>query len=110
MKIDLRKDQHVVIAEPHGDVDGKTASDNQEQIIELLLPQARVVIDFSAIAFMSSTGLRTMLLIYRQAKTSGVRLALANVNKDIRASMSATGFLTFFLVLDGVQASVDAVR
>jgi anti-sigma B factor antagonist len=110
MQIDLRKELDVVIVEPHGDVDGKTASVFQEQILALLLPQARIVIDFTGVSFMSSTGLRTMLLIYRQAKTSGVRLALANVNKDIRGSMSATGFLSFFLVLDSVQDSVEAVK
>ena len=110
MQIELRKESGVVIAEPHGDVDGQTASIFQEQILALLLPQARIVIDFAGVAFMSSTGLRTMLLIYRQAKTSGVRLALANVNKDIRGSMSATGFLSFFHVRDSVQDSVEALR
>ena len=56
---------------------------------------------------MSSAGLRSMLLIYREAKSRGAKVVLAEVNKDIRGSMSATGFLSFFVVRDSVQ---DAMK
>ena len=47
---------------------------------------------------MSSAGLRSMLLIYRAAKAKDAKVVLAGINKDIRSSMSATGFLTFFVL------------
>jgi hypothetical protein len=33
-------------------------------------------------------------------------VVLTGVNNDIRASMSATGFLAFFVVVDGVQDAI----
>ena len=46
----------------------------------------------------------------REAKAKDARVVLAEVNKDIRNSMSATGFLSFFTVSDtlrdGIQAAV----
>ena len=58
---------------------------------------------------MSSSGLRSMLLIYRQAKAQGVKLVLAGVNKDIRGSMSATGFLSFFVLSESFEDAMKAV-
>jgi anti-sigma B factor antagonist len=107
MQVDVRDDGGIVLIEPAGDIDGKTAPDFQEQMLAQVQPGARIVLSLARVPFMSSAGLRAMLLIYREAKAKDARLVLAEVNKDIRNSMSATGFLSFFVVRDSVQ---DAKR
>lgn len=107
MQVDVRDDGGIVLIEPMGDIDGKTAPDFQEQLLARVRPGARIVLSLARVPFMSSAGLRSMLLIYREAKAKDARLVLAEVNKDIRNSMSATGFLSFFVVRDSVQ---DATR
>ena len=107
MQVDVRDDGGIVLIEPVGDIDGKTAPDFQEQLLARVRPGARIVLSLARVPFMSSAGLRSMLLIYREAKAKDARLVLAEVNKDIRNSMSATGFLSFFVVRDSVQ---DATR
>ena len=107
MQVDARDDGGIVLIEPVGDIDGKTAPDFQEQLLARVQPGARIVLSLARVPFMSSAGLRSMLLIYREAKAKDARLVLAEVNKDIRNSMSATGFLSFFVVCDSVQ---DATR
>jgi hypothetical protein len=49
-----------------------------------------------------------MLLIYREAKSKKATVVLSEVNKDIRNSMSATGFLSFFVVSDSLQDAMQA--
>ena len=99
----------VLLVEPVGDIDGKTAPDFQEQVVSQIQPSGRMVINLEQVAFMSSAGLRAMLLVYREAKTRNAKLALAGVNKDIRNSMAATGFLAFFVVSDNVAEAIKAV-
>lgn len=103
MQVDVRDDGGIVLIEPAGDIDGKTAPDFQDQVLVRVQPGARIVLNLARVPFMSSAGLRSMLLIYREAKSKGAKVVLAQVNKDIRGSMSATGFLSFFVVCDSVQ-------
>lgn len=109
MEFAVRKDGEIVVVEPTGDIDGKTAPEFQDKMLQLIQPGARIVLNLSGVAFMSSSGLRSMLLIYRQAKAQGVKLVLAGVNKDIRGSMSATGFLSFFVLCESFEDAMKAV-
>ena len=108
MQVDVRTDGDTTIVEPVGDIDGKTAPDFQEKLLGLMQPHAHLVLNFARVPFMSSAGLRSMLLLYREAKAKEAQVVLAQVNKDIRNSMSATGFLSFFTVRDTVQAGLQA--
>ncbi len=109
MQIDVREDSGVVFVEPVGDVDGKTAPELLDAVTNLIKPKARIVLNMGRIAFMSSAGLRSMLLIYQQAKAKDAKVVLTGVNIDIRKSMSATGFLAFFVVADTVQDAISRV-
>jgi anti-sigma B factor antagonist len=106
MQVDVRDDRGVVFIEPAGDIDGKTASEFENKVLGLVQPGARIVVNFERVAFVSSAGLRSLLLIYREAKSKAAKVVLTKVNNDIRGSMSATGFLTFFVVRDSVQDDI----
>ena len=109
MQVDVREDSGIVLVEPVGDIDGKTAPEFQDKVLGLVQPQARILLSLERVAFMSSAGLRSMLLIYREAKSKNAKVVLAEINKDIRNSMSATGFLSFFAVCDSVQDGIQAL-
>lgn len=109
MEVHVSGEAGIVLIEPAGDIDGKTAPQFQEQVVGRMKAGVRMVINMEQVAFMSSAGLRAMLLVYREAKALGAKLALSGVNKDIRNSMSATGFLTFFVVCDSVADGINAV-
>ena len=107
MQVDIRDDGAIVFIEPAGDIDGKTAPEFHDAVLKQVLPHARIVLNMERVAFMSSAGLRSMLLIYREAKSKDAKIVLAGVNDDIRKSMSATGFLAFFVVADTVQDAIS---
>jgi len=109
MQIDIREDGGVALVEPVGDIDGKTAPEFLDTVLNLLKPKSRAVLNMGGVAFMSSAGLRSMLLIYQQAKSKDAKVVLAGVNSNILKSMSATGFLTFFAVADTVQDAMARV-
>ena len=102
MQVDVCDDGGIVFIEPVGDIDGKTAPEFQDRVLGLVQPLARIVLNLKQVAFMSSAGLRSVLLIYREAKSKNAKVVLVDVNNDIRGSMSATGFLPFFILCDSV--------
>lgn len=103
MQVDVSKDGAITLVEPVGDIDGKSAPDFQEEVLAQVQAETRMLLNLERVPFMSSAGLRAMLLIYREAKARKAKVVLAGINRDIRNSMSATGFLAFFVVCDSVQ-------
>jgi anti-anti-sigma factor len=93
-----------------GDLDSGTAPRTQGGLEELLPDNGTAVLDLSGMSYMSSAGLRVLLLAHRQAKRTGVSLMLAGIPDGVRQTMSATGFLEFFVCLDSVDAVADAVE
>jgi anti-sigma B factor antagonist len=99
-------DEHVIVS-VNGDLDGRTAPVAQQQIVPLIPDGGRIVLDMSSVPYMSSAGLRMMLLLYRQATAKDARIALAGLSEEIRDTMDATGFLDFFVVSDDVDSAVE---
>ncbi|MBP1466975.1 STAS domain-containing protein [Candidatus Chloroploca sp. M-50] len=109
MEITITTRNQLTLATLVGELDGKTAPTAQERIVPLCQGGSRVLLDMSQVTYMSSAGLRLMLLLYRQATGTGATLALAGLSEDLQDTMSATGFLTYFTVYDTVEAAEAAL-
>ena len=77
MQMDVHNEGDIVLVELVGDIDGKTAPEFQARVLDLVKPLSRIVVSLERVAFMSSAGLRAMLLIYRQAKSKDAKVVLA---------------------------------
>jgi anti-sigma B factor antagonist len=93
-----------------GTIDGGSAPAAQAAILPLLAPGCRLVIDLGGVDFMSSAGLRLMLLIFRQVASAGGKVAMIGLSDDIRDTMSLTGFLDFFTTADSMDGALLAMR
>ena len=109
MEVEKHMQGPVTVIALDGELDSRTAPKVHEQFGDLVPPNGLVLIDLSRTSYMSSAGLRVLLLVYRQAQRNGAKLALAGVPADMRAVMAATGFLSFFALVDSVPAGVDAL-
>lgn len=103
MEIKVEKADDLTIVTVAGEIDGKTAPAAQEQIVPLSKDGGKVLLDMSGVTYMSSAGLRLMLLLYRQASAAKATIALAGLSEELRDTMSATGFLGYFKVFDTVE-------
>ncbi len=79
-----------------GEMDGKTAPVAQDQILPLIQPGSRILLGMNDLAYMSSAGARTLLLIYRQITQNQGGVILAGLNAEIQDMLAATGFLDYF--------------
>jgi anti-sigma B factor antagonist len=93
-----------------GTIDGSTVADAQARILAEIRTGCRLVLDLSRLEYMSSAGLRMMLLVFRQVSGQGGKVVLAGLAEEIRDTMSLTGFLDFFTTRDSVAEAIAAVR
>lgn len=98
MEISARMEGAVTVLAVSGDIDGKTAPAFQEQALAQIAPEGRILLDLEKVGFMSSAGLRVMLLTHREATGKKARVVLSGLNEGVRTSMAATGFIKFFTV------------
>jgi len=92
-----------------GAIDGKTAPEVQERLRPVLEGSGNVVMDMSAVEYLSSAGLRLLLLIYRDFTARRRRLVLAGIAPEIRSVMEHTGFLGFFSVAADVEQAAQVL-
>lgn len=99
----------VTVVALDGDLDSHSASEAHAGIAELLPGATSVLLDLRRVRYMSSAGLRVLLLVYRRARQDNVRLALAAIPAEVHAVMAATGFLDAFAVAPTVDDGVRAL-
>lgn len=98
-----------LVVELEGDLDSQSAPDTGTRLSALVAENPQMIVDLTAVPYMSSAGLRTMLLLYRQAQCSDAEVALIGLSDNLRSMMSATGFLDFFVVAPSAADAIDAM-
>lgn len=98
----------VTCIELEGSIDGKTAPQIREDLSTVLHKVQKLILDMSRVDYLSSAGLRLLLLLYRDLSTRNGKLVLVGVSADIRTVMSHTGFLNFFTLADSQQEALYA--
>lgn len=70
---------------------------------------ARIVLDCKDLNYISSEGLRVMLMTAKRAKSLGGAMTLCNVNPSVSEVLVISGFGTLFGVHAGVDQAVAAI-
>jgi anti-sigma B factor antagonist len=109
MKMTVSRRDSAIIVDLDGQLDGNSSPDIQEQIMALLEPDARIVLDMSDVTYMSSAGLRVLLILARRLEATGSRVVLVGLMEEVQDTMSITGFLGFFTVWETVEEGLRAL-
>ena len=109
MKFEISTAGTVTIVALNGDLDGQTAAAVQDQILPLIAPQCQILMDMSEVPYISSVGLRALLLLYRKAVGNGGRIVLCALSEMLQDTMLITGFLDFFEAYDTVEEGLQAL-
>ena len=90
MEIERHVVDSITVISLAGDLDGRFAATVQEQLLTSLPADERILLDLTKVPFVSSAGLRTMLLIYRQAQVVNSTVALVGPPASSGSSSSPT--------------------
>ncbi|MDR2856103.1 MAG: STAS domain-containing protein [Methanomicrobiales archaeon] len=81
-----------------GRLDSTTAPRLQDVLIPAFNEGGEVGLDFAQLAYLSSAGLRVLLMALKTAKTKGASMSISGVSQEIMEVFEMTGFsemLTF---------------
>ena len=93
MTIQTKREGETLTIRPSERIDTVTAPDFQAAVDPLPEGITHVVLDFAGVDYISSAGLRVLLILQQDMEKEGVKLELKNVNDLIRDVFDVTGFL-----------------
>ena len=110
MEIRTHTRDQITIVEVLGDIDGNTAPEAQTAILSQAdEPGSKLILDMGGVAYMSSAGLRLLLVMYRKIVGNGGKVVVANIPPHIASTMEATGFLDLLMHTESVEAGISAL-
>jgi len=111
MTINEVREHGVVVVSPAGRVDSTTSPRLEEYLTALAgAGEARIVVDFSGVDYISSAGLRVMLSLAKRAKDQKGRVALFALGDSVRQVFELAGFLSLFAVSASRDEAIQRVR
>lgn len=95
---------------PSGRIDTTTAGALEAKLAALLAAASpRVVVDFSDVEYISSAGLRVLLVAARRVQGTGGRLALCGMRPPVHHVFQLAGFLPLFTIAESRDAAVAQI-
>ena len=97
VKTTIQEQDGNVVAILEGSLDTAAAPETEKAMSPLNDVEGKdIVIDCTALEYISSAGLRIFLGIRKDAAKNGSRVIVRNINTDIRQVFMMTGFISLF--------------
>ena len=93
-----------------GRLDGSTANELQEFLDqELQTSEQPVVFDFRDLKFISTAGLRVLLITAKRIDPKASNLSVANLQTAVRETFEFSGFTALFKVFDSLPEALNSL-
>ena len=93
------------------DRDGTNAGEFKGAIEGAITPEDRaVILNFEDLSYISSAGLRVILLTAQDMRTTNVRFAVCSLSQSVRNVFTISGFDQFISIYDDQQTALIAVH
>lgn len=93
MTISEQRDQNKIILQVKGRLDTVTSPQLEQTLEKLLEKEGELVLDFTALEYISSAGLRVLLAAHKRMETQEGRLVIRGANAVVREVFIVTGFM-----------------
>lgn len=109
MKITVAQESNTTLIQISGSLDALTS--NEAQVVfdeQIKNNQVRMVIDLSQMDYLSSAGLRVLLLALKSARQRGGDLYLAGQQDNVYEVLKLAGFASIFKIFPMVENAIGA--
>ncbi len=94
-----------------GRIDSTAAVEFEEKLIEIIDSGCHtMIIDFLRVQFISSAGLRVLLLAAKKVKPYGGKILLCDMSKDVREVFDISGFSSIFDIHENVSSAIASLK
>jgi anti-anti-sigma factor len=108
VQINVTKGQNVLIVSVEGRMDTVSAPEFQERMEDLLdQGETGILMDFGKLEYVSSAGLRSILVAAKKAKSLGGMVSCCSLQDMVRKVFDISGFTAMLPVFDSVE---DALK
>lgn len=105
------ENDHVKFLELSGRLDATTSVEADRYFTGLLENNSdNLALDFKKLEYISSAGLRVMLLIAKKLQPKGQKIALCNLSPNVREVFDISGFSTIFKIYSDPDAALNYLK
>lgn len=97
----------VKVLSVNGRIDANSSQELQDVVLDTAHHNRKLLLDLSNVDYMSSAGLRVMLLLHREIHENEGRVILVGLQERIKDAMEMTGFLKHFAVVPDMQTGLE---
>lgn len=110
MRLEKRSIDDILVVQPIGRLDSTSSPELERVLLENLdAGTKRLLFDFSSLDYISSAGLRVVLLAGKRLRPVQGKMALVGMRDVVREVFEMSGFLSLFAVADNVEDGVTKV-
>jgi anti-anti-sigma factor len=110
MEIIQTIENNAIVLKLEGRLDTNTASSFEDKLMDLInTNENKIVVDFSHLDFISSSGLRVLLMAGKKLKTSNGKLGLCSLQEHIKEVFDVAGFTMLFSMFPDQKAALESI-
>lgn len=98
MRIESIKEEDRIVLKAEGRIDTNTSKDFQAEVFLAFQKLSKVTADLKDVDYVSSAGLRVMLVAHKTAESKGGEFALRNLQESVREVLDISGFSKFIKI------------
>ena len=107
MNVEVQRQDGNLIALVEGSVDGNNAAAFQSSLQGAVQEGDKsMVLDFNALDYISSAGLRVLLLVAKDMQNSGANFAICSLQGQVRELFTVSGFDQIIQISDSQEAAL----
>lgn len=91
MTIDEAKSGDILQLNVHGKVDANSSTEFQNEVLKAFQKSKNVIVNFADVSYISSAGLRALLIGQKTATSKGGKFTIINANASVIEILRVTG-------------------
>jgi anti-anti-sigma factor len=107
LSIEVGKEDGALVIWAKGRINTNTAPKFEEAVLANLDEVEKVILDFAELEYISSAGIRVVLMILKKMECRKENLIIRNFNEDIRETLTITGFTRRITMEGTVETEVE---
>jgi len=110
MEISEQQADGATVLQLSGRLDGTTSAATDAKLAEAVGRNPTLILDMSALDYISSAGLRVLLKAAKQAQTAKQKLLLASLQPSVKQVFEISGFSTLFATFPNRDDALASLR
>ncbi len=109
MKVTSRESYDIIIVDLNGRLETTTSGDASDEIVKIIqAPNHKIIINLESVEYISSAGLRVILLASKLLQASRGELKICSPNDEVKEVLVTSGFNSLLNVYDSEKDAVAA--